>query len=281
MASPLSAPLRVGIIDDEQLARDRLRDLLSERDDAVIAGEAEDVSGATNLIRESNLDLVFLDIKMPGGSGLDVIREIGPEAMPTTVFVTAYDEYALDAFDLAAIDYLLKPFDDERFDQAFERARKRITSEKIDEVSQRMMTLLQSMDTPEESADDVQADATSEPAESESYLERIGVQKRGQVRVVPVDRITYITADGPYAEIHTGDEKHLIRERLQTLDERLDPSEFFRIHRSTIVRLDEVELIRRGGGGNYAVELRDGTRLSVSRSRIDELENRLEIGPSN
>ena len=276
MAHPSpSAPLRVGIIDDEQLARDRLRDLLTNRDDARVAGEADDVSGAIQLIRDEQPDLVFLDIKMPGGSGLDVVREIGPDAMPTTVFVTAYDEYALDAFDLAAIDYLLKPFDDERFEQAFERARKRIASEKLDEVSHQMLSLLESIKT----AEDETPGATSEAA-PEDYLERIGVQKRGQVRVVPVDRITYITADGPYAEIHTDENKHLIRERLQTLDDRLDPSHFYRIHRSTIVRLDEVEVIRRGGGGNYAVELRDGTRLSVSRSRIDELEDRLEIGPT-
>ncbi len=276
MAPSSPASLRVGIIDDEQLARDRLRDLLAERNDAQITGEADDVASAIDLIREDNLDLVFLDIQMPGGSGLDVIREIGPEAMPITVFVTAYDEYALDAFELAAIDYLLKPFDDERFEQAFDRARKRIASEKLDEVSQQMMTLLHSMQSDE---NEYEAGA-GDREDAGAYLERIGVQKRGQVRVVPIDRITHITADGPYAELHTDDDTHLIRERLQTLDERLDPSDFFRIHRSTIVRLDEVELIRRGGGGNYAVELRDGTRLSVSRSRIDELEDRLELGPT-
>lgn len=268
--------LRVCIVDDEQLARERLRDLLADRDDVTIAGEAEDVPGAIELIQDTDPDLVFLDIQMPGGSGLDVIRTITPGSMPVTVFVTAYDEYALDAFDLAAIDYLLKPFDDERFEQALERARQRVESEKIDVMSRRMMQLLRNMDT---DAEESPSDSASE--EPPNYLERIAVQMRGQVRIVPVNRITHITADGPYAELHTGGDTHLIREQLQTLDKRLDPSEFFRIHRSTIVRLDEVEVIRRGGGGSYAVELRDGTRLSVSRNRVDDLEERLEMGLPN
>lgn len=261
------SPVRTLIVDDEQLARQRLHDLLDDRDDVHVVGEAADAPQAVDLIRSETPDLVFLDVQMPSGSGLDVIRTIGPESMPVTVFVTAYDEYALDAFDLAAIDYLLKPFDDERFEQALTRAQKHIEANRADVMSHRLVQLLEHHEDSAESTSD-----------ENSYLERIAVQKRGQVRIVPVDTITHITADGSYAELHTEDGMHLIREQLQTLEERLDPSDFYRIHRSTIVRLDEVEVIHRGGGGNYGVQLYDGTRLSVSRSRVDELEERLEVG---
>lgn len=268
MDESAAPPVRTLIVDDEQLARQRLHDLLVDRDDIDVVGEAADGPSAVETIRSTKPDLVFLDVQMPSSSGLDVIRTIGPDTMPVTVFVTAYDEYALDAFDLAAIDYLLKPFDDERFEQALDRARTYIEADRADVMSHRLAQLLDHHE---------QAQETNEAPGT--YLERIAVQKRGQVRIVPVDAITHITADGSYAELHTADGMHLIREQLQTLDERLDPAEFYRIHRSTIVRLDEVEVIHRGGGGNYGVQLRDGTRLSVSRSRVDELETRLEIGP--
>lgn len=268
MAHAQTPSIRVLIVDDEPLARERLRELLEERSDVAVVGEAEDGPDAATAIREEAPDLVFLDVQMPGMSGIDVIEEIGREEMPVTVFVTAYDQYAIKAFDLAAVDYLLKPFDDERFEQALRRARERIADQDASAISDRLLRLLRERDP---SLLD-EASAREEP-----YLERIAVQGRGKARIVPVEDITHITADGSYAELHTEEGTHVIRERMKTLAARLDPDEFVRVHRSAIVRLDEIELILRGGGGDYAVRLKNDTRISVSRSRIKDLQDRLGV----
>ena len=265
-------PLQTLIVDDEPLARERLRGLLGDVPDAAIVGEAEDGPEAVEAIRKQNPTLVFLDVQMPGMSGIDVIEEVGRESMPITVFVTAYDQYAIKAFDLSAIDYLLKPFDDARFEQALDRARERVLDQEADAISQRLLTMLRERDP---SLLDAASDASD--AEDNEYLERIAVQGRGKARIVSVDNLTHITADGSYAELHTADGTHVVRERMKTLAARLDPSKFVRVHRSAIVRLDEVEVILRGGGGDYAVRLTDGTRVSVSRGRIDELQDRLGV----
>jgi two-component system LytT family response regulator len=262
--------LRALIVDDEPLARERLRELLDDRPGVSLVEEADDGQEAVEALRSREVDLVFLDVQMPGLSGIDVVEEIGPEAMPVTVFVTAYDQYAIKAFDLAAVDYLLKPFDDERFEQALERAREQVTSQDPNALSRRLLRMLKENDP--SLLEDEQERAADEP-----YLERIAVQGRGKARIVAVDAITHITADGSYAELHTDDDTHVIRERMKTLAARLDPDEFVRVHRSAIVRLDEVELILRSGGGDYAVRLQDGTTLSVSRGRIEELQNRLGV----
>lgn len=268
MAYDRPSSLRVLVVDDEPLARERLRELLEEEPDVTVVGEAEDGPEAAASIRGEALDLVFLDVQMPGMSGIDVIEEIGPERMPAVVFVTAYDQYAIKAFDLAAVDYLLKPFDDERFSQALSRARERVADREAEAIPDRLLQLLQEKDP----------SLLEKQGETEGpYLERIAVQGRGKARIVPVEEITHITADGSYAELHTEDHTHVIRERMKTLSARLDPTEFARVHRSAIVRLEEIELILRGGGGDYAVQLRDGTRVSVSRSRIDELQDRLGV----
>ena len=270
MPSP-DATLQVLIVDDEPLARERLQELLSDRSDVSIVGTAEDGAEAVDLIQTHVPDLVFLDVQMPGLSGIDVIEEIGREDMPATVFVTAYDQYAIKAFDLAAVDYLLKPFDDERFEQALQQARARIADQDTGALSRRLLQLLQEQD---EAA--LQEEIEAAEAEDD-YLERIAVQGRGKARIVSVEDVTHITADGSYAELHTDDDTYVIRERMKTLASRLDPSAFVRVHRSAIVRLNEVELILRSGGGDYAVRLEDGTTLSVSRGRIDELQDRLGV----
>ena len=266
-ASPPSAPLRVLVVDDEPLARDRLCELL-DATAATVVGEARDGAEALEQIDALTPDLVFLDVQMPEVSGLDVVERVGADAMPLTVFVTAYDQYALDAFNVAAVDYLLKPFDDERFADAFQRARARHNEKESHEATQALRRVLDVHSTGGSKAD---TDADT------AYLERIAVQKRGETRIVSVERITHITADGAYAEVHTPDATHLIRERMKTLEERLDPSVFMRIHRSVIVRLDRVASIRRKGGGDYSVQLHDGTRLSLSRGRLDALRDRLGI----
>jgi two-component system LytT family response regulator len=260
-------PIRVVIADDEALARDRLADLLAHETGVEIAGTASTGDEAVEAIGRLRPDLVFLDVQMPGRTGLEVVDEIGAEQMPATIFVTAFDTFALKAFDRAAVDYLVKPFDDERFAQAFRRARKMIELEQVQEVTKRLLSLLH---------EPASVDAPAAKPRSE-YLERISVESRGQVRVVPVDRIDYITADGPYAELHIGDRTFAIRERMQTLEERLDPEVFFRIHRSAIVRLDRIDTLLRHSGGDYGVRLKSGVDLSLSRGRREELEQRLGI----
>ncbi|HEY0969933.1 MAG TPA: LytTR family DNA-binding domain-containing protein [Gemmatimonadales bacterium] len=271
MSSP--EPLRVVIADDELLARQRLEDLLRHERDVDIVATASDGPSAVEAIRAQRPDLVFLDVQMPGLTGPEVVRAVGVEEMPVTVFVTAYDDFAVQAFELAALDYLVKPFDDERFEQAFRRARRTVELAEVDRLRDRLLAVLQGSGAPP--AAPAQA---APPAPAPHYLERIAVEMRGQVKVVPVDQVLFVTASGPYAELHTAERTYIIRERMQELEERLDPSRFIRVHRSAIVRLDLIESIIRGAGGDYAVKLRGGARVKVSRGRIEELERRMGVG---
>ncbi|HXN76724.1 MAG TPA: LytTR family DNA-binding domain-containing protein [Gemmatimonadaceae bacterium] len=259
----VAKPLRVLIADDERLARQRLEDLLRHEDNVEIVGRTENGLATIAAVRELEPDIVFLDIQMPGKTGLEVIREIGPEDMPPVIFTTAYD-HAVAAFDLAAIDYLIKPFDDERFEKAFRRALKMIELNQVSKLSDELRTLLR-------------AGAGDSGAGKSQYLERIAVEMRGQVRVVPVKQIDYMVASGPYAELYVGDKRYLIRERMQTLEERLDPAKFFRIHRSAIVRLDLIETLIKNPGGDYGIQLKGGVKLKVSRSRFESLESLLGV----
>ena len=287
--------LRVIIVDDERLARMRLEDLLAKEPGVEIVGTARDGAAAVEAIRTLRPDLVFLDVQMPVMTGLDVLREVGADAMPATIFVTAFDQYALQAFDAAAVDYLVKPFGDERFEQAFRRARRRLALEGIDRQRELLLAALQraapaparvatQTTTPTSAApasDSVPVSST--PTNSFQYAERIAVEMRGKVRAVPVTQIDYITASGSYAELHVRDgtatHRYVIRETMQALEERLDPARFLRVHRSVIVRLDLVELLHRSPGGDYEVQLRSGVRLPVSRSRYAALERWLGLKP--
>jgi two-component system LytT family response regulator len=248
--------LRVLIADDEPPARQRIEDLLAKEPRVEIVGQASTGDEAVELIRGRRPDLVFLDVQMPGRGGFDVVDALGAE-MPATIFVTAFDKFALKAFSVAAVDYLLKPFDDERFAQALQRARKSIELKEVERMTRRLLDFLHE--------------------ERPKFLERISVESRGQTRIVPVAQVDYITASGPYAELHVGDKTYAVRERMQTLEEQLDPSIFFRIHRSAIVRLDRIETLLHRPGGDYAVRLKGGAELDVSRARRDELQKRLGV----
>ena len=270
----MTSPIRVLVVDDEPLARQRVEDLLAHEACVELVGTAADGVAAVEAIRSLRPDLVFLDVQMPGLTGLDVVRAVGPDAMPPTIFVTAFDQYALQGFELAALDYLVKPFDDERFEQAFRRARRTIELREFGRLRERLIALLQNQSGPATAAAPAheRGGATEHP-----YLERIAVETKGKVRVVPVAEVDYILASGPYAELHVGDRRYVIRESMQTLEDRLDPARFMRIHRSVIVRLALVDTFYRGAGGDYEVQLKGGTRLRVSRTRREELERRLDI----
>ena len=283
---PDRKPIRVLLVDDEPLARQRVEDLLRAEEGVEIVASVDNGAAAVDAVRTLHPDLVFLDVQMPGKTGLDVVREIGADEMPATIFVTAYDRYALQAFDLAAVDYLVKPFDDERFEQAFRRARRHVELEEMGELRERLLAVLDGGSrAPASTAvpgagDGATAAASSLPPPARGgspYLERIAVEMRGKVRVVPVSQIEYITASGPYVELHTSERAYLIREAIHTLEARLDPDRFLRIHRSIIVRVDLIDTFHRGAGGDYEVQLKSGARLRVSRSRREELERRLGV----
>jgi two-component system LytT family response regulator len=251
------------VVDDEPLARQRIEDLLRHEPGVELVGTADSGPAAVERIRALQPDLVFLDVQMPGKTGLDVVREVGAERMPATIFVTAFDQHALAAFDLAALDYLVKPFDDERFEQALRRARRMVELEEVSRLRAQLLAAL--------------AGERGEHPAQPDYLERIPVETRGKVQVVPVADIDFIVASGPYAELYVKDRRHLIRESMTTLEERLDPAHFLRIHRSSIVRIDLVETLHKSPGGDYEVQLKGGRRLRVSRSRREELERRLGV----
>jgi len=262
--------LRVLVVDDELLGRERVAGLLRQDPDVEIVGMIDNGRDAVDAIRAERPDIVFLDYQMPGLNGFDVVRTVGPEHMPVTVFVTAHDQHALRAFELAALDYLVKPFDDERFEQALQRARRTVELHELDRLrGQLLVALLGTAPPPPEAP----AGAPLAPR----YLERVAVESKGRVRVVPVAQIDYILAAGVYAELYVGDRRYIVRESLQTLEEKLDPNVFMRIHRSAIVRLDLIDVFLRAEGGDYEVQLKNGVRLRVSRSRREALERRLGV----
>jgi two-component system LytT family response regulator len=257
----VAPPLTALIVDDEELARRGIRSRLEGVDDVEIAGECENGRTAVEAIRDREPDLVFLDVQMPGLDGFDVIEEIGADAMPVVIFVTAYDEHALRAFEVHALDYLLKPLDEDRFHDALDRARTRHAERSASDLSDRLATLLADVDpdreTPEASA--------SEPRS------RFPVRTGGRIRFVDADDIRWVEAAGDYVRLHTGETTHLLRETMSGMEEQLDPDRFLRIHRSTIIDTDRLEELRPYGNNEYIVVLDDGTELKLSRTYRDDL----------
>lgn len=237
--------VRVLIVDDERPARNKLLLHLKAEADVEIVAEAQNGLEAVDAIRSLAPDLVFLDIQMPGMTGFEVIDAIGVEAMPAVVFVTAYDEYALRAFEVEAIDYLLKPFDEDRLRRALQRAEKRLHGKARD--AGRMERLLDSV----------------RPAET--YLQRIVVKDKDRLFFVNVEEVIRLSGQENYVEIHTAGSSHLIRDTLNHLESRLDPQKFARIHRSEIVNIDGVKELHSWSHGDYIVILKEGTRLRLSR----------------
>jgi two-component system LytT family response regulator len=271
-------PLRVVLADDERPARQRLEDLLSDAEDVEVVATCKTGRAAVEAIETHDPDLALLDIQMPGLTGLDVVQTIGVEQMPVVIFVTAYDQHALRAFDMAAVDYLLKPFDDDRFADALDRARRYIRLHQVDELRDQLMSVLEATGRSDAAPNDADATAPSESDAAEEYLTRIPVQTNREVRIVPVADVVYFQSDGPYVELHVGDgTPSLIRERMKTLEARLDPKDFCRIHRSTIVNLAYVDSVQPNYNDRYVVRLSTGKRLPVSRRRRPEFEERFGL----
>ncbi len=251
-----SARIRAIIVDDEPAARRGIR-LLLERDGGVdVVGEAGTGSEAAELIRREKPDLAFLDVQMPGGDGFEALAEVGPEAAPAVVFVTAYDEHALRAFEVNAVDYLLKPYDDLRFGAALQRAKSEVRRRQADQVNARLTQLL----------DYLQQNGRAAPAgRDEPAGDRILLKSSGEIFFLKADEIDWIEAEGDYMKFHVGGRAHLMRETMARLEARLDPKRFIRIHRSTIVNIDRLRKLSPSFAGEYAVILHDGTKLKLSR----------------
>jgi len=246
------APLSVLVVDDEPLARERLRALLDQEADVRILGECASGRTAVKAIQEKRPDLVFLDVQMPGLDGFGVVEQIGAERMPAIVFVTAFDQYALKAFEVHALDYLLKPFDRERFQATLARAR--------DSLRVR------------DGAADLGVAALLEALTArKKWVERLLVKSGGKERLVAVDTVDWFEAAGNYVRVHTAGERLLLRETMANLEARLDPDQFARIHRSTIVNLRRVKELEPWFHGDYMVRLVDGQKLTLSRSHRGRL----------
>ena len=272
-------PLRVLVVDDEPPARQRLESLLRRERDVEVDGSFGDPRDAVAAIRAAPPDLVLLDVQMPELDGFDVVAQVGADRMPVTIFVTAFDRYALRAFEAAAVDYLLKPFDDDRFRESLARARRMVRERELGHLAERMRALLDREPGRGSEAGGARTRAPAPPpAESPPrHLERIAVDVRGRLLVLPLRSVDYISADGPYAALHVGGKVHLVRERMDVLAERLDPDRFCRIHRSTIVNMERIASLEPLFRGDHVVLLADGTRLRLSRTRRAELARRLDI----
>ena len=251
--------IRTFVVDDEPPARRRLLELLEREPDIEVSGSFAGGAEALEAIARETPDLLFLDVQMPGLDGFTLLDGIGAEGQPITVFVTAFDAYALKAFEVRALDYLLKPFSDERFEATLERARERIRSREREALGRKLLSLV---------------DGPS-PREDRRYVSRLVVKNAGSIRFLDVRDVEWIEAAGVYAVIHEGGREHLVRESLAALEARLDPSRFARMHRSSIVALDRVTELRIDDKSGCRVVLRDGKHLPVSRRHRETLENRL------
>ena len=253
------------IVDDEPLARRNLRLLLEQDPQIEIIGECRNGKEAVKAIETSRPDLIFLDIQMPEMDGFDVVEQVGTELLQAIVFVTAFDQYALKAFEVHALDYLLKPYDDVRFQQALQRAKSQIETREITKVSKRLIALLEERESRKETA-----------SHARPYLTRLMIKLANRVVLLKVDDIDWIEADGNYAKLHVGNKAHLLREKMLDLEAQLDPQKFVRIHRSIIVNLERIKELHPHFNGDYIVVLEDGRQLKLSRSRRENLEARLK-----
>jgi two-component system LytT family response regulator len=265
--------MRVLIADDEEPARDSLRLLLEADPGVELVRACSDGPETVAAILETSPDLVFLDVQMPGMDGFQVLDRVGPERMPLVVFVTAYSSHAIRAFEVHALDYLLKPFDDERFARTLAHAKGQIRQAQALDLARRLAGVLEAVKGP--SLTPLPGTMMVPPAEPH-YLERITIRNANRMSFLPVAEIEWIEAQDYYAEIHAGDQEHLVREPLKELEDRLDPHRFVRIHRSIIVNLAFVDSLVPDGSGSWTVVMKSGARLKSSRAYRDRLRNLLE-----
>jgi two-component system LytT family response regulator len=259
--------LKTLIVDDEPLARRTIRDLLVEDQEIELIGECKSGPEAVNFIRKQLPDVLFLDIQMPGMNGFEALAKVEYERIPAIIFVTAYDQYALKAFEVHALDYLLKPFTDKRFKDALRQAKTNVELREINRLSQGLIALLG-----EQTGTDTFA------ARRKSFLTRFMIKSGGRVTFIKASEVDWIGADDYYIKLHVNGKSHLLRLSMNELEEKLDPKRFLRIHRSTIINFDCVKELHQNPNGEYVVVLKNGTELKLSRNRRERLEQMLLNG---
>ena len=253
--------IRVLIADDEPLARERVATLLQKESDIQVLGECRNGPEALAMIRNLRPDLVFLDIQMPGCSGMEMLEKLNMDEMPEIVFVTAYDQYTLQAFAAHAIDYLLKPFDNERFREMLAYSRRRLSDKTSGrEVNQTLQALLA----------DLRAGALP-------YVSRIPLRQNQGIRFVEVSELICCEAEGSYVRLFTGSQQHLIRENLGNLEKKLDPAKFIRIHRSSLVRIDAIRELQSWSAHEWLAVLANGRKYIVSRAHRERLKEIMRL----
>jgi two-component system LytT family response regulator len=239
--------IRVLIVDDEPLARERIRSLLREEKDVEVIGECATGSDAVAAIQKHAPDLLFLDVQMPGLDGFEVLRALGKDSLPLVIFVTAYDHHALKAFEVHALDYLLKPFKQARFRETLQRARETLTHRLAGAASQNLLALLGQLKPERE------------------YLTRLPVRVGDRLLFVKTNQIEYVEAAGNYVVVHVGKDNHVVRDTLTALEAQLPPKQFLRVNRSTLVNLDQIKELQPLFKGEHALLLHNGRRLTMTR----------------
>jgi two-component system LytT family response regulator len=247
------------VVDDELLARDRIREFLKRDKEIELAAECSNGREAVKAVLKHSPDLLFLDVQMPEMDGFAVLQAVPAGRVPFVVFVTAYDQYALRAFEVYALDYILKPFDYERFRRALEYAKTQILNQRSSAVNQGLLNLLQELKAPSKS----------------KHPERLVIKSGGRVSFLKTAEIGWIESEGNYVRLHVGKESHLLRDTLNQMEERMDPNQFIRIHRSTIVNLDQIKELQSWFHGEYRVILHDGKQLLLSRKYREKLRHLL------
>jgi two-component system LytT family response regulator len=250
---------RVLIVDDEPISRRRLRRLIALESECELAGECENGLEAVRLLEREKIDILFLDVQMPEMDGFEVVHAIS-RARPLIIFTSAYDEYALKAFEVHAFDYLLKPFDRRRFRESVQRARAQLTQAKPALADDRILRLFENL-----------AGARNAP-------DRIAIRNNGRVIFLKLGEIDWIEAADNYVCLHCGKDTHVLRETMSELEARLDPVRFIRVHRSAIVNLDCIKELQPWFRGDYKVMLNDGTELTLTKNHREKLESRLLLG---
>lgn len=249
--------IRALIVDDEPLAREKIRGLLRKDAEVEIVDECPDGQKALAAIQKYSPDVLFLDVQMPVMDGFALLQSLDRERLPAVIFVTAYDKYALRAFEVYALDYLLKPFDRERFHKALQRAKLQVRKERSSNLNHGILALIDELKS------------------KSKYLERLVIKASGRIQFLKTEELDWIEAEGNYVRLHTGKDSHLLREPIGSLESQLNPKKFLRIHRSTIVNLDKIHELQPWFHGEYRVILKNGTQLMLSRSHREKLNEAL------
>jgi two-component system, LytTR family, response regulator len=244
--------IRTLIVDDESLARERIRDMVATDPEIEIIGDCANGKEAVKAISKLKPDLIFLDVEMPGMDGFEVLQSLAPQQMPAVIFVTAYDQYAVRAFEIHALDYLLKPFDRERFERSLGRAKEQLLRTE-DSMNERILSALEQIKT--------------RPV----HLERLVIKMNGHVFFIKAEEIDWLEAEGNYVRLHAGKESYLLRDTISALETQLDPKQFLRVHRSAIVNIDRIQELQPWFHGEYRIILREGVQLTLSRSYREKL----------